>query len=90
MSLVTVNLHIHADGCAGNETLSQLLKEIIRKVNAMPTAAELKTAVLEAVAEERAQVIAALEAALAKAQVPQADFDEIVAAVKGIYEPPTE
>ena len=47
-----------------------------------------KAEVLQAVAAEKTEVLAAINALQAKLAQAEADYDEIVAAVQGIYTPP--
>lgn len=90
MSLVTINLHVHADG---RET-DRILHEILERLKHMPNITELKAAIAQAVGEEAAEVatrLKALEDRIAELTAGQtitdADRDEILAMVRGIFVP---
>jgi len=87
MSLITIeNLHLHTD----SHEADRLLRRILERINHMPTVEEMKTAVVAAVAKERAEFLAAVKKAVedAIAAVPStisdADAATILAAIDGV------
>jgi hypothetical protein len=97
MSLITIkefHLHVHAE--LGNAI--RLLNEINERTKTMPTVAELKTAVADAVGQEAAEVAARLKAledevVALKEQIAngtaisQADIDDVLTSIRGIFTP---
>lgn len=86
MSLFTFNFHVHPAG----PDAEQVLKRLLERIQNMPTVAEVKAAVAAAAGEEAGEIatrIKELEDRIANGSLTDADRDELVAMVRGIFTP---
>lgn len=86
MSLVTLNLHVHAS------STEEILQRLYERIKHMPTVEEVKAAVQAAANEEAAEIaqrIKDLEDRIANGSLTDADRDELVTMVRNIHTGPS-